>query len=81
MEKSNQNNSKHQLAILVELVLYEQIKNIDKNARKEAIENFIQQNKERFSDIPYEEYVQYVKLILERTENNIKRIKEEREDR
>lgn len=79
---------KHDLAVLVELVLYNEVRSISEGKvldkqkeREKLIDRFISENRERFVDIPYEEYVRYINFVLERTENNIRQINKDDDDR
>ena len=79
---------KHDLAVLVELVLYNEVRSISEGKvldkqkeREKLIDRFISENRERFADIPYEKYVRYINFVLERTENNIRQINKDDDDR
>ena len=85
--KNNFEEEKHDLALLVELVLYTQVRSLSEvkvldkqKRRRELIEDFINENRERFADIPYDEYVGHINFVLERTERNVKRIDANRDD-
>lgn len=89
-EEKNMNiaEEKHDLAVLVELVLYNEVRSISEGKvldkqkeREKLIDRFISENRERFADIPYEEYVRYINFVLERTENNIRQINKDDDDR
>lgn len=86
MERSLE-EEKHELALLVELILYNQVRSISEGKvldrqkrRRELIDEFIEENIDRFESIPYDEYVRYINFVLERTEKNVNRIKNQKSD-
>lgn len=86
MERSLE-EEKHELALLVELILYNQVRSISEGKvldrqkrRRELIDEFIEENIDRFESIPYDEYVRYINFVLERTENNVREINKHKDD-
>lgn len=74
---------KHNLAVLVEVVLYRKVRSLNESSylnkrqeRANLINSFIKENRERFKSIPYDEYVKHINFILERTEDNVRKIRE-----
>ena len=84
--ENNVEEEKHELAVLVELELYDEIRNIQvegapgRRLKLDAMLKFSEKYRDRFEKIPYDEYLRIISSILEKTENNIQKINRDEDD-
>lgn len=79
------NQEKHYMAILIENCLYDILKEIEASGgndkdklRDDIINSFIEEYKNTFPDVTYEEFKSHISFVLNRTKQNEEEVKKNR---